>query len=292
MSKQIQAKVIEHSVSEEDKELITLQLAYPRFIHSEFMTHRVFSRNASSSRAIPVKKMIAQVWHDPAMPVHWGKNQPGMQAHTELSGWRRTLARATWRTAAKLAAGVAWVMDKCGAHKQLVNRVLEPFQIIHVIVTATEWSNFFELRNHPDAQPEIRVLAEKMLEAIRKSIPALITANPETADGWHLPYVTWIERMEHRDNPRYLAKLSGARCARVSYLTHDGKEPNAQKDLGLYEKLVGSRPLHASPVEHQAYPDVFRKEGDHDDGWMAQNLHGNFVGWVQHRKLVELEVFA
>lgn len=291
MSTQIKAKVIEHSVSMDNKELLTYQLAYPRFIHSEFLTHRVFSRNASSSRAIPVKKMIAQVWNDPAMPVHWGKNQPGMQAHTELSGWRRTLTRAAWRTAAKVAAGFAWVMDKCGAHKQLVNRVLEPFQIIHVIVTATEWDNFFELRAHPDAQPEIRVLAEAMLEARKRSIPALLSEDNKKSEGWHLPYVTWAERMEYADQPRYLAKLSAARCARVSYLTHDGKQPDPEKDLALYERLVGSRPLHASPVEHQAFPDVFRAEGDLDDGWMAQNLHGNFVGWVQYRKIVELEVF-
>lgn len=287
---QITAKVIEHSISSEGKELLTYQLAYPRFIHSEFLTHRVFSRNASSSRAIPVAKMIEQVRTNPAMPVHWGKNQPGMQAAVELTGNELDIAKSQWHRAAWQAANIAEEMSALGAHKQVVNRILEPFQIIHVIVTATEWDNFFELRAHPDAQPEIRVLAEVMLAARASSKPVLRISDADFALGWHLPYVTQQERAEHATSPFYLAKLSAARCARVSYLTHDGKQPDPAKDLELYERLVGSRPLHASPVEHQAYPDRLRMEGDLDDGWVSHDLHGNFVGWVQYRKLVEKSV--
>lgn len=282
---QIQAKVIEDSISESRNRLTTFQLSYPRMIHSEFMTHRVFSRNASSSRAIPVAKMIAQVWNDPAMPVHWGKNQSGMQAREELSGVKLWVAKFAWRTAAKAAAGIAWGMDKVGLHKQVANRILEPFQIIHVIVTASEWSNFFELRHHKDADPNIFALADAMRCASAASIPVSRGDNSFSAYCWHLPYVTSAERAKHVNDPLYLAKLSAARCARVSYLTHDGQEPDPKKDLALYERLVGSRPLHASPVEHQANPD--RHPVGEREGWMAPHMHGNFTGWCQFRKVVE-----
>lgn len=285
---QIQAKVIEDSISEDRNRLTTLQLSYPRMIHSEFMTHRVFSRNASSSRAIPVAKMIAQVWNDPAMPVHWGKNQPGMQAREELTGIKLSVAKFAWRTAAKAAASIAWVMNKVGLHKQVANRILEPFQIIHVIVTSSKWGNFFDLRHHVDADPNIFNLADAMRCAIASSIPVSRGDNSFSAHNWHLPYVTPAERAKHTIDPLYLAKLSAARCARVSYLTHDGKEPDPEKDLALYERLVGSRPLHASPVEHQAYPD--RHPVGEREGWMAPEKHGNFDGWCQYRKMVERTV--
>lgn len=309
---QITAKVIEDSIGPrgDSPRLTTLQLTYPRFIHSEFMTHRVFSRNAASSRAIPVAKMIEQVRNDPAMPVHWGKNQPGMQAREEndtpvlldmlieydnpsdvpLFTFERGVlsAQDAWKEAAHRAAEVAEAMNAAGYHKQVVNRLLEPFQWMHVIVTATEWANFFELRDHPDAEPNIRVLAHRMLESMATSTPGICEADNRLTCNWHLPYVTDAERVAHPDNPRYLAKLSAARCARVSYLTHDGAVPDPEKDLALYERLVGSRPLHASPVEHQAYPD----EWDDDEGWIEFTGHGNFVGWVQYRKLVEIQTAA
>lgn len=281
---QIQAKIIEHSVAPNCPDLITFQLTYPRFIHSELMTHRVFSRNASSSRAIPVAKMIEQVRTNPAMPVHWGQNQAGMQAKSELQGEDRLRAVARWQLAAEAAANHAEVMMELGLHKQVANRILEPFQLIHVIVTATEWDNFYELRHHEDADPNIYTLADAMLRAERSSEPTARDTDRFNAANWHLPYVSSEERMAHLKDPLYLAKLSAARCARVSYLTHDGKRPDPQKDLELYDRLVGSRPLHASPIEHQAYPDR-HPVGSKD--WFSSQLHGNFVGWCQYRKAVE-----
>ena len=267
----ITAKVIEDSISQHGVRLTTLQLCYPRFIHAEFMTHRVFSRNASSSRAIPVAKMIEQVRNGPAMPIHWGKNQPGMQANEELTGEELANAKEAWLTAAELAATQASILHKIGAHKQVANRILEPFQYMHVIVTATEWDNFFELRDHPDAQPEIHALAIVMKHAFANSRPVILLDG-----GWHLPYVTRAERAEHGHDIELLLKLSAARCARVSYLTHDGQEPSIEKDVALYERLVGGVPLHASPIEHQATP------LSEPDMWS-----GNFRGWLQNRKLVE-----
>lgn len=264
----ITAKVIADSLSPSGIRLTTLQLRYPRFVHSEFMTHRVFSRNASSSRAIPVSKMLAQVWSDPAAPIHWGANQPGMQANEELKGWRRKVAQGIWRWSGRLMCGFVWAGMKIGMHKQTANRLLEPWQFIHVIVTATEWDNFFALRDHKDAQPEIRALAITMKAAMNASKPRSLSYSQ-----WHLPYCTnaEIEEME----PALLVKLSAARCARVSYLTHDGQTPSILKDLELYDRLVGSVPLHASPIEHQAAPG--------SSAWS-----GNFRGWIQYRKRVEV----
>lgn len=276
---QIEAKVIEDSTSGRTR-LTTLQLRYPRFVHAEFMTHRVFSRNASSSRAIPVAKMIEQVRTNPAVPVHWGANQPGMQAREEVGDIEN--AKYLWRLAASQAADTAEKMMELGLHKQVANRILEPFQFIHVIVTATEWDNFFQLRDHPDADPNIHALARVMKSAMEDSTPAFRSSvsAKEVSSSWHLPYVTGAERLSHFSNPQLLAKLSAARCARVSYLTHSGELPDSQKDLALYERLVGSVPLHASPVEHQGYPIL--------SGGMAAT--GNFDGWVQFRKMVELGV--
>lgn len=274
--------MIEHSVSRAGVELLTIQARYPRFIHSEVMTHRVFSRNAASSRAIPVAKMLEQVRNEPAMPVHWGKNQRGMQAREELTGEDLEAVKAEWLLAAQSASEHAEAMMVRGAHKQVANRILEPFQFMQTIITATETDNFYELRDHEDADPNFQLLARMFREAHRASKPVLRDNSPLDADCWHLPYVTPEERRAHRGNPRYLAQLSAARCARVSYLTHEGKEPDPVKDIELYDRLVGSRPLHASPVEHQAYP--FPKE-------MGLEWSGNFRGWKQHRKLVEAEVW-
>ena len=288
----ITAKIIADSVSTEGKRLTTLQLRYPRWIHSEFLTHRVFSRNASSSRAIPVERLIADILRDTAMPLHWGKNQPGMQAK-EQHGAVVRLSQAgsfpftnkqAWLIARDNAVAVARAFAAAGYHKQIVNRLLEPFSHINVLVTSTEWDNFFELREHPDAQPEIRALAVAMRASMDSSTPDILQE-----DQWHLPYIT---AKEHRDayygpsqTPAWntLIRCSVARCARVSYFTHEGKPPNIEDDLKLYDRLVGARPLHASPAEHQARPvGLFERE--------KLSMTGNFKGWIQYRKLLEIEM--
>ena len=267
----ITATVIADSISSHNKRITTLQLKYPRFIHSEFMTHRVFSRNSASSRAIPVAKMIEQVQNDPAMPIYWGLNQPGMQAgkeHEDIS-----TAQVWWKAAAIDAAASATLLNDLGLHKQIVNRVLEPFQWMHTIVTATEWDNFFELRCHPDAQPEFQALANAMRAAMDGSVPVERSGGMGWHGAWHLPYVSDDERANL--HPLTLPKLSAARCARVSYLKHDGTAPVLSEDMTLFERLVGSKPLHASPIEHQAVAgnSICRSR--------------NFLGWHQYRELFE-----
>jgi len=275
----MEAKVIQHSISPAGIALVTFQLRYPRFIHAELMTHRVLNRNASSSRAIPVAKMIEQVENHPAMPIHWGANQPGMQARAELQGKDREMAIHLWHVAAKRAAEVAKAMNALGLHKQVANRILEPFQWMNTIVTATEWDNHWELRCHKDAEPNYQALAGAMKHALDNSTPVLREVDRTNAYNWHLPYISDEERRRWRDDPFLLARVSAARCARVSFNNHDGTAPELVKDLDLFEKLAGGRPMHASPLEHQAFPKGSR------DSWS-----GNLRGWSQFRKWVEAEM--
>jgi thymidylate synthase ThyX len=268
--------VVEHSLNQHTgKELITFQLRYWRAIHSELMTHRVFSRNASSSRAIPVARLLDQVRNAPAGPIHWGRNQPGMQAHEQLTGSDLEHARAEWLEAARAAAHSAERMMDLGVHKQVTNRLLEPFSWISVVVTATEWSNWYELRDHEDAMPEIQDLAKTMRLAISNSSPRVVRETKSSDPrGWHLPYVLLDERRSHKVSE--LLAMSSSRCARASYLNHDKQNPKFQEDLGLYVRLVGAKPIHASPLEHQA------AAIQHDLAFA--NFKG---GWMQHRTMLE-----
>lgn len=272
----ISAKIIEDSMSPGGNRLTTLELCYPRFIHSEFLTHRVFSRNAMSSRAIPVAKMIDQVRDDPVVPMHWGANQPGMQASNEVAYPVMLEAIDVWRKAANDAANRAQQLLGLGIHKQVANRLLEPFQWMRTIVTATEWENFFALRNHKDAEPHFQLLAQVMARAMSESVPIRRPNTPYDELGWHLPYVTYGERQSVKFHN--LPKISAARCARVSFLTHDGASPSLEADLALYERLVGSVPMHSSPVEHQACA-----------GPLGFGASGNFIGWAQFRKGLEFK---
>lgn len=311
----ISAQIIADSLSPHGKRLTTLQLRYPRFIHAEFMTHRAFSRNASSSRAIPVERMIEDIIADTAMPKYWGANQRGMQAGEEIDtpvnatrlmqsdrktlwGFGEFLAHAPeninigaiadlslakenhWNDARDFAIYAAWAYHNAGYHKQIVNRLLEPFMHINVVVTATEWDNFFHLRDHKDAEPHIQELARTIRGAMAGSEPEKLSSGE-----WHLPYIRYDDRKKLTNygagEEDTLAKISAARCARVSYLTHDGRETTFEEDVALYERLVGD-PMHASPMEHQAY-------ADHQDAgtWREPELWGNLVGWCQYRKMLE-----
>jgi thymidylate synthase ThyX len=297
----ISAEIILDSISPAGARLTTFKLRYPKFIHGEFMTHRVISRNASSSRAVPTSKLIEEVLNDNlrASPVFWGANQKGMQAAEELSdtniaqGWLvsdRVRAQKLWGEAAYEAADKATKMLKLGVHKQIVNRLLEPFSHINVVASATEWDNFFGLRLHKDAQPEMRVLAEEMWKARRQSIPQQMQP-----DEWHLPFVSgtdWsIRQIEMMEGPNYsfealredMKRVSVARCARVSYESFEtGKRSTIEEDLALYARLLGAQPLHASPAEHQATPDAHTQYME----WLSRKEWGNFVGWRQLRKML------
>lgn len=283
----ITAKSILASVSQEGKRIDTLLLRNPRFIHSEFMTHRQFSRNASSSRAIPVARLIEDVERDPAMPIFWGKNQPGMQAREELDEHGKDCVYRSWMFACHDAVEWAKIMAREGAHKQIVNRILEPFAHINVVVTSTEWENFDALRIHEDAQPEIKALAEAMKWARERTIPEVLEPGQ-----WHLPFVTLEEIERHgglEDPDGILRIVSAARCARTSYKTHDGRVSTLEEDWELGKRLTKSVPFHASPFEHQATPDS-QKFLSSGYPWDNDEMHRNFVGWIQNRAFMEEEL--
>lgn len=264
-------QILLDSINSVGDRLTTFELTYPRFIHSEFMTHRMFSRNSASSRAIPVEKMIERVENDPVIPVYWGKNQKGMQAKEELDTISKAHAEKQWLIARDLAVDQARRLIRLDVHKQIVNRLLEPWMWITVICSATTYSNFFKLRCHPDAQPEIQKLAYMMRDEYEGSEPTAVK------DGhWHLPLLEGVSISDWQQNGYSvgeLCKISVGRCARVSYLTHHGTR-DPQADIDLHDRLLSSG--HWSPFEHVAYAAPGKSSG-------------NFNGWVQYRKQLEGE---
>ena len=273
----ISAKLILASTYEGGKPIYSIQTSMPKWMLAELNTHRVFSRSSGSSRAIPLDTIINRINTNPYIPYHWGKAQDGMQAKEELVGAVKDFALKEWLWLRDRAVESARTFEALGLHKQVANRALEPWMYIDTIITSTEWANFFELRDHPDAQPEMQVLAKAIREVIE-------TAKPQELNHgeWHLPYVEQGELL--MDGIEAALMYSTARCARVSYHLHDGTVANPVADIKLYNKLVGSRPLHASPAEHQA---LYSKEYPR-----ALGYHRNFVGWVQHRALMENRVYA
>jgi len=281
----ISVKMITDSVNTDGTRLSTMVLEYPRFIHAEFMTHRVFSRNASSSRAIPVQTILNNILDTPALPVHWGSNKPGMQAGEELTGEDLEKAKNIWDITKSDVVYQAGILAKLGLHKQVANRITEPFAHIKVVVTATEWENFFTLRNHEMAQPEIHELARKMKECMDDSVPENLGPH-----AYHLPFVTSAE--VHTLGLTKAIKCSVARCARVSYLNHDKTNPDVDKDIDLHDILLNAG--HYSPFEHIATP--ITEPGTFDPytwGMGITNMcrngsywSGNFRNWIQYRQLV------
>lgn len=277
----ISAKVIEDTIAANGRRLTTLELKYPKFIHGELMTHRVFSRNASSSRAVPTAKLLRLATEEPATPVEWGKNQKGMQAREVLTGKEAEAARMCWMLAGASASAHAQAMLDLGVHKQVANRIIEPYSHIHVVVTSTEWGNFFGLRCDPDAQPEMQELGWSMADAYFTSEPRrpsytwVPTTNDDPmklqADCWHLPYTGLEERMDL--GLKDALKASTARCARVSYILHSGEATDIHKDRELHDSLFEVR--HMSPFEHQGVEAVSSLEQSR-----------NFRGFHQYRAFI------
>lgn len=277
----IYAEVIEDTIHGTAR-LTTLKIRYHRMIHAEMLRHRAHSRGAASSRAIPVAKMAARAT---AEPLHWGLNQAGMQASTELTGWRLWAVKKVWRLSRRIAQRLSRLLAWLGAHKQIANRVTEPYQWMEEVISGTDWDNYFNLRAHDAAQPEIRAIAEAIREAMRASTPRRVVGEygPDDVNNWHLPFITAEERAGVHDsrggvyNAVFLAKLSAARCARVSYLNHDGSNPDTAKDLALFARLTADpKAIHASPMEHQAY--CLASSG---------SRCRNYRGWRQFRAVVE-----
>lgn len=269
--------------------LTTFLLTFPRFILAELNTHRMLTRSSASSRAIPIARKIEQVSTNPAGPVWWGRNQSGMQASETLSGERVEQAQEAWRAASQAAIAFAWHLSEAECHKQHGNRVLEPFATHRCLVTGTEWANFFNLRCSEHAAPEFDALATLMLRAYLASEPTLL--NP---GEWHAPFG---DRLPESTSTEDRLLVSAARCARISYETHDG-EFSVEKDLELARRLLDSG--HMSPFEHQAQavnlePRDWFVKNDHwllNQGalWDGRSVWwGNLREWRQYRKTLPNE---
>lgn len=312
----IKSEIIADSLNPLGNRLTTFILEYPRFIHAELMTHRVFSKNAASSRAIPIEKMIQQVIDNPAMPEFWGKNQSGMQAKEELDNvsaiysadisqynehgatttvpihyTTKEYAQKLWLASRDQSIESVKKLNRIGLHKQICNRLLEPWFNIRIILSGTEFENFFALRAHKDAQPEFQKLAFLMLEQYNASTPKTLS------DGeWHIPFGDKIDNKKLSDLVLELnnnividvigwfedevnelrKKVAVARCARVSYFNYEGKDDYAA-DIKLCDRLFGNNPKHLSPTEHVA-------QAQSNSNWC-----GNFRGFKQFRKFFEDE---
>lgn len=287
-------KTIAHSVSPQGIEIYTCHARYWRAIHSELMTHRDFGRNARSSRAVPSLTLLSE---DIFIPT-FGMNQPGMQSKIQAPAELQQRWSDDWSELAEITRDYVRKWQAEGMHKQHANRPLEWFGWIDVLITATRWNNFFALRISEYAQPEFDALAREIKKQMTSSSPVLLRPGE-----WHLPYVeqeeidriiaeAWDDGEENRRTTSTFdwyakdkaLKLSVARCARLSYKPFDG-EANYEAELARYEKLVVSRPVHASPAEHQATPDTYDRLE-----WGSPELHGNLHGWVQYRKTLPHEV--
>lgn len=319
---QCKAKVIAHSKSSVTcKEIVTFELEFPRIILAEFNTHNALSKNASSSRAIPVPTMLQQVRENPASPTRFGAANTGMQdkgAHSDLvlmpcdvHGEYAVTHKEAWFDSAQITADLAERFHKAGYAKQICNRLIEPFQMMKVVMTATELNNFFWLRDHDAADPTIADLARKIRDALDASSPVVL--NP---GEWHVPYYNSGYWKPHKevDNLRSVGEpcvevdvfghslehalvISASCCAQVSYRKLDDTIEKA-KSVVARLNLQGEepdQPVHASPLEHQNSPTPEYCESFKPETWVDGITHvdrdgmlcsGNMKGFVQHRQLV------
>lgn len=299
-------RMILDSVSPLGIRLPTIQMRWPRMIHAEFMTHRDKTRNARSGRAVPVITMMEEA-RFPYVP-HFMANKPGMSASEEMEPAAFAEAERIWRELAEHTRLEVMKLQQLDVHKQWANRPLEWFGYIDVLVSATAWENFMVLRTDPTAQPEMQDVAEVFMNILEDSKPSELSPGE-----WHMPY---IDRADYQTATNHicppgsitsteglnarvielLKKVSTARNARLSYKPFDGNG-DFDAETNRYDRLMVSRPVHASPAEHVASPDVIVQDevAVVDSRWVdlrrwkQQHLHGNFTGWIQHRKEVPYE---
>lgn len=239
-----------------DCRLSTIECCFHRFVLPQVLTHRVFSRNAGSSRAVSVSDCVESVLFDTAFPVEFGVEQKGMVSGGPVDDGVLRECLGVWSDAASDAVVAASRLVELGVHKQVANRLLEPFLWQKMLISSTDFSNFFAQRRHDDAQPEHALFAERVFEALEGSVPVEV---PE--GGWHAPFSNGVTEDD--------LAVSVARCARVSYLKAGG---DRDADLRLADRLLAASPPHSSPFEHVATPGAGSR---------------NFEGWVQLRELLE-----
>ena len=323
----ISARIVAKSKSAySDTVIPTWEYDAPKCILAELNTHGMLVKNAQSSRAVPVKKVIEQIRNNPVTPVHWGSNQAGMVAGEEINndvGIIQDRLRGSdegdhlsrdeaWLVSADIVADVMTAWEEAGYHKQIVNRIGEAFTMVRGVITGTEIDNFFHLRYHKDADPYIAELARCMWEAYELAETEVLYEGE-----WHVPYVYTCR---HEDGRVYYKeqsdgqmfecsveealKISAAACGQVSYRKLDLSEETVER---VWDRLMGGDIIHASVTGHQATPmSIFEASGGYgmdldayditkgvthvsvEDGqfWSAQFKH-----WIMHRKLIPNESF-
>lgn len=323
----ISARIVAKSKSAySGQEIVTWEYEAPKCILAELNTHGIMVKNAQSSRAVPVKKVIEQIRNNPVTPVHWGSNQAGMVAGEEIAnqvkvfdveydpevpddGYRTR--EVAWKVAAREASDTMQNWDNAGYHKQIVNRIGEAFTFVKGVITATEIDNFFHLRYHPDADPYIQELARCMWEAYEQAEHEVLYEGE-----WHTPYVDHFKRdvngemayinPDCENEPMWVTieqalKISSAACGQVSYRKLDTSEETVER---VWDRLMNGDIIHASVTGHQATPlkdptYYLVEDGNPNlDRWVDGITHvdkeGNlwsaqFKHWVMHRKLIPNE---
>lgn len=310
LKRKISAEIVADSINEQGHRITTMILTMPRFVLAELNTHRMLSKNSASSRAIPFKTMHGIVFNDPFIPIAFQKTHSGMQGTEYFLDEDAQIIEGMWVAGSAVSCVVAEDLDRKGVTKQLTNRMLEPYMWHKVLVTATEWDNFFGLRDHEDAEIHIAKLAGEALKAMNLSTPILLKPGE-----WHLPFGDTFEKDLLAKDAAELGitvadlkiAVAIARCARVSYNNFNGSQHDYIKDYGLFTKLFINQPIHASPSEHVAKcmtkkdylcslrgtigeecldlnsdTITFSISGNKDlFGWCR-----NFRGWIQYRTLL------
>lgn len=284
------ATVIADSITLAGHRLTTIEVTLPRCVLAEFNTHRTHSRNSASSRAIPAERLISAVASAPFVP-KWTAANKGMVAAGPLDPDLCEEATAIWLEARDAAVLAVRRLVAIGVAKQDANRLIEPFMFTTIVATACDraWEWFFSLRDDGQADPKFVEPARLMHEAYRASVPAQLAD-----EEWHLPYIDArdiaaarrsfgfcdarsLDGLQGEDRAlvqQALARMSAARCARISYLRQH-EERNIDDEFARARDLVRMR--HWSPTEHQA-------RANHEYQGRASGNLG--PGWMQHRHLI------
>jgi thymidylate synthase ThyX len=285
----INAKIVADSCDIRGNRITSVLVTIPRIVLAELNTHRMFSRNSASSRAIPFERMVKAVKDDPFIPIAWQKDHSGMQGTEYMEHGINDLIDNHLR-ARDAAVERATEANQRGLTKQLCNRYLEPFMWHTVLITSTEWENFFALRcpqygllteeglkhfrsqndyfkaggvisgtdinieflkiNKSGAEIHIQAAAEAIYDAMNESTPMALK------DGmWHIPFSDKLNNPEMGTAYGYLhgIKVATAMCARTSYtVVGNEKEMTYAKLIEIHDRMVSQVPFHASPFEHCA----------------------------------------
>lgn len=285
---QIDAKILADTISTNGARITTFEVLCPLHAHVHMLTHRAFSRNAQSNRAIPSKIVIKD--RAVYVPSFWGKNKKGMSPKgEEITGLKKVLAIIIWNSTSMVCKLSVRLLSALGLHKETANRLISPFLMVNSIITATDFDNFFNLRISEHAQHDISILATKMKKLLDESAPVISNVHAplvhdrekeelyEYAKSIYSTYDISGGRMKlyaiaNRIFNNIIVQAVVGRCARVSYSTHNGFI-DINKDINLHDLLLKDR--HMSPFEHVAVASG------------CDDRHANLKGWYSYRSNIE-----